>query len=735
MKQILQSLKTGATTIADVPCPAVQRGQLLIRSTHTLISAGTERMLVEFGKAGWIDKARQQPDKVRMVLDKIKTDGLLPTIETVFNKLDQPLPLGYCNVGVVLETGSGVTGFAPGDRVVSNGKHAEVVSVPVNLCAKVPDAVSDAEAAFTVLGAIALQGIRLVGPTLGEAVVVTGLGLIGLMAVQLLRAQGCRVLGLDFDPAKLALARRFGAETVDLAAGQDPLAAAQAFSRGRGVDAVLITASTQSNEPVRQAARMCRQRGRIVLVGVTGLELSRADFYEKELRFQVSCSYGPGRYDPNYEERGQDYPVGFVRWTEQRNFEAVLDLLAESRLDVKPLISHRFALADAEQAYALVGGAGPSLGVLLRYPTVAEQPEIVLRQQTVALAPPSSPTPLAPGERGDGPHPQPLSHGKRGGVAIGFIGAGNYATGVLIPAFKEAGARLRTVASNGGVSGLHAGRKFGFAATTTDTATVFADPEVDAVVVITRHDSHARYVIQALRAGKHVFVEKPLCLTLEELAEIEQVCGAASPPAPTLSHEGGERMLMVGFNRRFAPQVQRIRALLTMVSAPKSFVMTVNAGAIPAEHWTQDQTVGGGRIIGEACHFIDLLRFLAGAPIAGWRRFAMESPTDDTVSIGLAFADGSIGAVHYFANGSKVFPKERLEVFTAGRVLRLDNFRRLTGYGWPGFKKLNLWRQDKGQRACAAAFVRAIEQGGPAPIPLQEILEVSRVTIGLGTDG
>ncbi len=528
MKQILQSLKTGATTIADVPCPAVQRGQLLIRSTHTLISAGTERMLVEFGKAGWIDKARQQPDKVRMVLDKIKTDGLLPTIETVFNKLDQPLPLGYCNVGVVLETGSGVTGFAPGDRVVSNGKHAEVVSVPVNLCAKVPDAVSDAEAAFTVLGAIALQGIRLVGPTLGEAVVVTGLGLIGLMAVQLLRAQGCRVLGLDFDPAKLALARRFGAETVDLAAGQDPLAAAQAFSRGRGVDAVLITASTQSNEPVRQAARMCRQRGRIVLVGVTGLELSRADFYEKELRFQVSCSYGPGRYDPNYEERGQDYPVGFVRWTEQRNFEAVLDLLAESRLDVKPLISHRFALADAEQAYALVGGAGPSLGVLLRYPTVAEQPEIVLRQQTVALAPPSSPTPLSPGERGDGPHPQPLSHGKRGGVAIGFIGAGNYATGVLIPAFKEAGARLRTVASNGGVSGLHAGRKFGFAATTTDTATVFADPEVDAVVVITRHDSHARYVIQALRAGKHVFVEKPLCLTLEELAEIEQVCGAAS---------------------------------------------------------------------------------------------------------------------------------------------------------------------------------------------------------------
>lgn len=717
MKQILQSLKTGATEIADLPCPAVQPVQLLIRSTYTLVSAGTERMLVEFGKAGWIDKARQQPDKVRMVLDKIKTDGLLPTVEAVFNKLDQPLPLGYCNVGVVLETGSGVTGFTPGDRVVSNGKHAEVVSVPVNLCAKVPDTVPDADAAFTVLGAIALQGIRLVAPTLGEAVVVTGLGLIGLMAVQLLRAQGCRVLGLDFDPAKLALAQHFGAEVVNLTAEPDPLAAAHAFSRRRGVDAVLITASTQSNEPVHQAARMCRQRGRIVLVGVTGLELSRADFYEKELTFQVSCSYGPGRYDPQYEEKGQDYPVGFVRWTEQRNFEAVLDLMAEDRLDVKPLISHRFAIAEAEQAYALVGGVGPSLGILLRYPTVAEQAETILRRRTVALSP--SPSASLPQE-------------ERRDVSVSFIGAGNYATGVLIPAFKAAGARLQTVASNGGVSGLHAGRKFGFAATTTDTARVFADPEADAVVITTRHDSHARYVIQALRAGKQVFVEKPLCLTHEELAEIEQVCGTASPPTPTLPHAGGGSVLMVGFNRRFAPQVQKIKALLATVGAPRSLIMTVNAGAIPAEHWTQDREVGGGRIVGEACHFIDLLRFLAGAPIVDWQRLSMDSPTDDTVSIGLTFADGSTGTVHYFANGSKAFPKERLEVFTAGRVLQLDNFRKLTGYGWPGFKKMNLWRQDKGQTACAAAFVRAVEQGGPAPIPLDEILEVSRVTIEIG---
>jgi predicted dehydrogenase/threonine dehydrogenase-like Zn-dependent dehydrogenase len=695
MKQILQSLKTGATEVADVPCPAVGRGRLLIGTTRTLVSAGTERMMIEFGKAGWIDKARQQPDKVRMVLDKIKTDGLMPTVDAVFNKLDQPLPLGYCNTGRVLEVGAGVTAFAVGDRVISNGKHAEAVSVPVNLCAKVPDSVSDDEAAFTVVCAIGLQGIRLAQPTLGEAVVVTGLGLIGLVTVQLLRAQGCRVLGLDFDADKLALARAMGAEVVNLAAGEDPVAAAQRFSRGRGVDAVLITASTKSNEPVHQAAQMCRKRGRIVLVGVTGLELSRADFFEKELTFQVSCSYGPGRYDPGYEDKGNDYPVGFVRWTEQRNFEAVLDMMADGRLDVKPLISHRFPIDDAAGAYALVGGAGPSLGILLEYPQ-DEKSALAVRRPTVHLREATA---------------------SASSCSIGVIGSGNYATGVLIPAFKEAGARLKVVASNAGVSGLHAGRKFGFEQTTTDTAGVLADLAVNAVVITTRHDSHATLVIDALKADKHVFVEKPLCLTLGELAEIE---AAAKMSAGRLT---------VGFNRRFAPQVQRVKALLAGVGGPKAFVMTVNAGAIPAEHWTQDSEIGGGRVIGEACHFIDLLRFLAGAPIVEWRRMDMAAATNDTLSLQLSFEDGSIGTVHYFANGPKSFPKERLEVFAGGRVLQLDNFRKLTGFGWPGFSKMNLWRQDKGQKACAVAFVRAVETGGPAPIPLEELIEVARVTI------
>jgi predicted dehydrogenase/threonine dehydrogenase-like Zn-dependent dehydrogenase len=706
VKQILQSLKTGATEVANLPIPSTKRGQLLITTSYSLVSAGTERMLVEFGKAGWIEKARQQPDKVRMVLDKIKTDGLQPTLEAVFNKLNQPLPLGYCNVGRVTELGSGVAGFELGDRVISNGKHAEVVSVPINLCAKVPDGVSDEEAAFTVLGAIALQGIRLVQPTLGETVVVTGLGLIGLITVQLLRANGCRVLGLDFDKEKLKLARQFGAEVVDLAAGQDPVKAAESYSRGRGVDAVIVTAATASSEPMHQAALMCRKRGRIVLVGVTGLELSRDDFFKKELTFQVSASYGPGRYDPNYEEKGQDYPVGFVRWTEQRNFEAVLDMIADGRLDVMPLISHRFNVEEAQNAYELVGSSSKSLGILLQYPGI----EVSQAARTVSLLPTSSPS-------------ESQTRTNIGKIAVSFVGAGNYATAVLIPAFKEAGAHMRSVASSVGVSGLHAARKFYFEETTTDTNRIFSDSNANAVVITTQHDSHSLFVLQALEARKHVFVEKPLCLTLAELAEVEvaysKACNQSTTPP----------ILMVGFNRRFAPQIQKMKYLLRGVSGPKSFVMTVNAGAIPADHWTQNADAGGGRIIGETCHFIDLLRFMAGSPIESWSKATMDAPTDDTVTISLNFVDGSIGTIHYFANGSKAFPKERLEVFAAGRVLQLDNYRELKGFGWPGFKKMNLWRQDKGQKACAKSFVDAILTGAQAPIAIDEVFEVSRVSI------
>jgi predicted dehydrogenase/threonine dehydrogenase-like Zn-dependent dehydrogenase len=702
VKQVLQSLGRGTTEVADVPTPVPSRGQVLIRTSRSLISAGTERMVVEFGQANMLQKARQQPDKVRQALEKVKTDGLLLTLESIRNKLDQSVPLGYCNVGTVMAVGPNVTAFDVGDRVASNGMHAEVVSVPINLCARVPASVIDDAAAFTVLGAIALQSVRLIQPTLGESVVVTGLGLIGLMAVQLLRANGCRVLGIDYDPAKTALARQFGAQTVDLASGEDPVAAGMAFSKGRGVDAVIVAASTTSNDPVHQAALMSRQRGRIVLVGVAGLQLSREAFYKKELTFQVSSSYGPGRYDPNYEVKGQDYPVGFVRWTEQRNFEAVLDMMADGRLDVASLITHRFGIDDAERAYDLIASDAPSLGVLLDYPeqSAADQ------RRTVSISVETS------------------AEHKAATPTVSFIGAGNYASGVLIPAFKAAGARLRSIASSGGVSGLHAGRKFGFEETTTDTKTLLAAGDDQAVVIATRHDQHAALAIEALLAGKDVFVEKPLCMDHSELQSIERVCSE-------LSAKRSMPRLMVGFNRRFAPHVVEMKRLLKATPGQKALVMTVNAGSIPRDHWTQDSSVGGGRLIGEGCHFIDLLRFLVAASIVEHRLLLMDSQTRDTLSIQLKFADGSIGLVHYFANGSKRFPKERLEVFANGGILQLDNYRTLRGFGWPGFKSMKLWRQDKGQGACAAAFVDAIRTGKPSPIPLDELMEVARVSIDL----
>ena len=701
MKQVLQSLKDGTTTLEDIPVPRAGNGSLLIRTDISLVSAGTERMLVKFGKSNLLSKARQQPDKVKMVLDKARTDGIAATYDAVKSKLDQPLALGYCNTGHVVETGHGVVGFKPGDRVVSNGKHAEYVAVPKNLCARIPVNVSFEEASFTVLGAIGLQGIRLANPTLGECVVVTGLGLIGLMAVQMLRAQGCRVLGIDFDDNRLALARQFGAATVNPGKGENVLQAAAAFSRGHGVDAVIITAATDSNEPVRQAAHMCRKRGRIVLVGVVGLNLSRDDFYEKELTFQVSCSYGPGRYDSTYEEGGNDYPIGFVRWTEQRNFEAVLDLMAAGMLDVKPLISHRFEMAQAAEAMNLLTSSEPALGILLNYPRSADGEEAAL-ERVVML---------------DAARPK----ASKGSVA--FLGAGNYASRMLIPAFRAAGADLATVISSGGISAVHSGKKFGFREAATEATDALTNTDIDTMVIATRHDAHAKQVLEALRAGKHVFCEKPLCLTLDELAEIE-VEKAKRP----------EQHLMIGFNRRFAPHVLQIKELIDPLDLPKNFVITVNAGYIPVSHWTQDPAVGGGRIIGEACHYIDLLRHLAGAEIVSHSALALgDHPAlevrNDKVSILLGFADGSVGVVNYLANGHNAVPKERLEVFVGGRVLQLDNFLKLRGYGWGGFSKMNLWSQDKGNNACAAAFIKAIRDGAAPIIPLGEILEVSRAAI------
>ena len=704
MKQVLQNLSNGETTFVNVPCPKGAEGLLLIASHNTLVSAGTERMLVDFGKANLVGKARQQPDKVKMVLDKVKTDGLFPTIDAVRSKLDQPLPLGYCNAGVVLE--SGADDFSVGDRVVSNGNHAEVVRVSKNLCAKIPEVVDDELAAFTVLGAIGLQGIRLAKPTLGESVVVSGLGLIGLMTVQMLRANGCRVLGIDLDSARCELARQFGAEVVDLSKGEDPIAVAQAFSRGRGVDAVIVAAATQSDEVMHKAAKMCRKRARIVLVGVVGLNLRRDDFFKKEITFQVSASYGPGRYDSNYEEKGQDYPVGFVRWTEQRNFEAVLDMMAAGTLDVKPLITHRYKIDDAVEAFGLLNDSS-ALGILLEYPV---QDESLLRTPVVQL------------ENSD------IVSYKPSDTIVGFIGAGNYASRTLIPAFKEAGVMLDTLVTSGGVSGVHIGNKAGFRIAATELDALWEKDEINTVAIVTRHNSHASMVVSALEAGKHIFVEKPLALKLYEIDMIDDAFQKVN------KERSDPLRLMVGFNRRFAPHVVKMKSLLENKREPKSIVITVSPGSIPADHWTQDPEVGGGRIVGEGSHFIDLMRFLVGHAITGHHAMMMgDVPSvevrDDKVSINLSFADGSFGTIHYLANGGKAFQKERIEIFCGNAVLQLNNYRVLQGFGWSGFKKMKLLKQDKGQIACIKAFVNAIREGNPSPIPYEEVMESSRVSI------
>jgi len=719
MKQLLHNFHTGEVSVVDVPSPQLTRGELLIQTRRSLVSAGTERMLVEFGHANLIAKAKSQPAKVQQVLDKVRTDGLWPTLEAVRSKLDQPIPLGYCNAGVVLAIGEAVTRFSVGDRVISNGPHAEIVHAPQNLCARIPDAVPDDEAAFTVLASVGLQGIRLANPQLGERVAVIGLGLVGLMTVQMLIANGCHVLGIDLDAQRCVLARQFGAEAIDLSDDVDPVATGLAFSRGRGVDAVLITASTKSSDPVHQAAQMSRKRGRIVLVGVAGLELSRADFYEKELSFQVSCSYGPGRYDANYEQKGHDYPFGLVRWTEQRNFEAVLALMAGKKLNVAPLISRRAPLVQAPTVYEDLVNDRSLLGVVLTYPEKPSQ----LATVPVTLA---TPTVI----KGRTTATQ--------SVVVGVIGAGNFASRVLLPILAKRDAVLHTIAAGGGVSAAVAARKFGFQQATSDYHTIIDNPEINTVFILTRHNSHAQLVVEALQAGKHVFVEKPLALNENELDQIKAVLGENAstplllrPSAPSLSRPSAQ--LMVGFNRRFAPLSISMRELLSQRTQPISLIYTVNAGAIPPDHWTQDPKVGGGRIIGEGCHFIDFLRFIVGHPITDVVARQMGGApglitTQDKMTITLTFGDGSLGTVHYFANGSKRFPKERVEVFSEGRVLVLDNFKSLKGYGWKGFKQKRLWQQDKGHAAEIASFVERVTSGGDWLIPWVELEEVTLAT-------
>ena len=691
MLQIVQNLKNGNTILQKVPAPLVKSGHILIQTTRTLVSLGTERMLVEFGKSNIFQKARQQPDKVKEVINKVKTDGLKPTINAVLNKLDQPISLGYCNVGKVIAVGDGVNNFTIGDRVASNGPHAEYVCVPKNLVVKIPESVSDEEASFTVVGAIGLQGIRLVNPTFGETIVVIGLGLIGLLTAQILKANGCKVIGFDFDDQKVNIANSFGINAINPGAGIDQIAFVNNATHNVGADAVIITASNNSNEIIAQSAQMSRKRGRIVLIGVIGLSISRADFYEKELTFQVSCSYGPGRYDDDYEQKGYDYPLSFVRWTEKRNFEAILQAISTRLIVVEPLITERVALVEYHKIYDVISDKS-SIASILEYPENNLAPLHSIHIES--------------------------HHFVSGKATVGIIGAGNFTSAMIIPCLKKTKSKLKFISSSSGLSGTILAKKFGIEKSTTDNNLIFEDKDVDLVMVTTRHNSHSNFVIRALNAGKNVFVEKPLALNQVEL---DLIINAYKQSGKTIT---------VGFNRRFAPLAIQMRKVLGYPNTPMNIIATMNAGFIPAKFWVHDMEIGGGRIIGEACHFIDLFTFLSGSRVKSICMSSMgiqPEENSDNASILFKYENGTNAVLNYFANGSKAYSKERVEVYHQGRTLVMDNWRKLKGYGFNNFSS-STSGHDKGHLNQLKLLIDSVQNGGDSIIPFDEIVNTTQAS-------
>lgn len=698
MKQVLQNRKTGRPFVGEVPVPALQSGRVLVRTVASLISAGTERAAVEMVSKGLVQEARQRPDLVKAVMAKVKSEGLMSTFASVRDKMAASQALGYSASGIVSAVAEDVTEFQVGDRVscagVGYAAHAEVLSVPKNLCVHLPDAVEFESGAFGTLGAIALQGVRLAVPTLGESVVVIGLGLLGQIAVQLLKASGCRVFGLDLNPERIKLALELGADEAAVSDDEAPKAI-ESWTRGRGADAVLITAATDSNQPVELAARISRVKGRVVVVGLTGLDIPRQPFFMRELSLTISMSYGPGRYDPDYEERGNDYPFGYVRWTEKRNIEAFLDLIAAKRIDTNRLISHRFKISEAEKAYQLISGdlKEPYMGVILNY-----DPEAKVSTR-VQLSPRTG----------------------EGKIVVGVIGAGGYVPAMLLPHFKEENVTFKSIATASGISAHDVGKKFGFVEAVSSAEDVLDDSEVNLVVIGTRHDTHAQLAEAALLRGKHVFVEKPLAISDEEL---DRVLAATAK---------SNARLMVGFNRRFSPLARRARDLFADRSTPLSILYRVNAGRIPKEHWTQDPKEGGGRIVGEVCHFVDLMQFITGTPpvsvFAESISARNESTVDaDSVFINIRFADGSNGSIAYLSEGDKTLPKERIEIFGSGQAFVLDDYKRAAIYKDGREEEITLRAQDKGQREQIQIVCASILKGSAAPISLEELTATTRTT-------
>ena len=703
MKQVLQNMRTGRTSVEDVPIPSPRPGMALVRTCASLVSAGTERSVVEFAEKNLLEKARSRPDLVKQVIEKARRDGLLTTVEAAFNRLDEPLALGYSSAGVIEALGADMTGFQVGQRVACAGGnyavHAEYALVPRNLLAPLPDEVDFESACFTTLAAIALHGFRLAQPQVGEKVVIIGLGLLGLLTVQIARASGCRALGVDINPDRVRLAEQVGAQAVLNPQAEE---ATLAFSNGQGADAILICAGDPGSETVILAGKLARDHGRVVAVGVVGQDLPRSIYFQKELSFVTSRSYGPGRYDPSYEEAGRDYPFGYVRWTEGRNLAACVDLIASGSIKIDPLISHHFPIEKAAEAYDLITGKKdePFLGVVLTYP--------------------QTPLPTGPGRITIAPtRSSPVSQ-----VKLGVLGAGLFANAVLLPAIqKQKDLELVGVASPGGLHARHAAYKFGFKYAASNPDDLFRDPDINTLAILTRHDSHASLTLQGLKAGKHVFVEKPLAVDPAGLDELASYLKGATEASP---------LWMVGFNRRFAPLAGQMKTFLAGRQEPLVAHYRINAGYLPLTHWQHDPVQGGGRIIGEGCHFIDFLTFLVGVPPTEVTSHGLPDSgryREDVLSMTFTFPDGSLGTVDYLANGDKSFSKEYIEVFCAGRVLVLDDFRSLTMIQNGRRKQIRSpWRQDKGHFNEWQAFITAIRAGGPAPIPPEHLLGVTRAT-------
>ncbi|TYO98351.1 putative dehydrogenase [Geothermobacter ehrlichii] len=716
MQQLIQSYKTGELGLFEVPCPVCDPNGLLIATTASLVSAGTEKMIVDIAKKSLLGKAKARPDLVKQVIDKMKQEGVKNTLEKVFNKLDTPIPLGYSCAGRVIQVGEQVDGFSVGDRVACGGagyaNHSEINYVPKNICVKIPDGVDDPEASFVTVGAIALQGVRQAEPTLGERVAVIGLGLIGQLTVQLLKANGCKVLGSDLDSDKLALAEKLGADSVCSAGDLIPMASA--FSNGHGVDSVIITASTSSNQPIIDAGEIARLRGKVVVVGMVGMDVPRNSYYRKELDLRLSMAYGPGRYDPQYEEKGIDYPYSYVRWTEQRNFEAFLGLVAEGKVTPKELVTHQFDFDDALKAYDLLEGKIKEkyLGIVLNYPNADAYLESAQAGNLSRVV------------RLNNQHRPGLSSED---ISYGLIGAGNFTKSVILPNLSKVGGfDPVALCTATGVSAHSVGTKHGFDEITTDSEAIFANPRVNTVLITTRHNTHADYVLRALKAGKHVFVEKPLCINQAELDEIEQ-------GYRFMLADGKAPVLTVGFNRRFAPLISKMKEAVG--EQPLAVTYRINAGVIPRDVWIQDPEVGGGRIVGEVCHFVDTCSFLAGSnPISAYatcvRKADTSIPDEDNVSILLNFANGSTAAIHYLAYGSRQVPKEWIELSTGSKTMQLNDFRELVIFDGSCKEKHKGANQDKGFQAEFIAFREGV-RSGIAPIPFDSICATTRTTFAV----